>query len=340
MPSDTLNVAVVGCGIFGEVHVGTYADFDRSHLAAVCDIDEARAKSMADKYGCRACTSVDEIAADGSIDAVSVATPDFAHRDVCVALAKAGKHLLIEKPLATTVEDARAIADAVEAAGVQAMVDFHNRYNPALTAVKERLDGGEMGRPLMMFGRLSDRIEVATDWFSWSGRTGPEWFLGSHLSDVACWLFDQYPTRVYAEGRKDVLAARGVDCYDAMHMHLSFADGFATLENSWILPNTWPMVCDFFVSLQTTDARADVELINQGVTISDGKEYGRPFLYGKTPVGADEFGFMSFPIRAFVRSILDETPPPIPLDLGLKNVQLLAAAVQSAQTGQPVPLGT
>ena len=338
MASETLNVAVVGCGIFGEIHVATYADFGRTNLVAVCDINAERAKEMGEKYGCESCTSVEEIAADASIQAVSVATPDFAHRDVCAALAGAGKHLLVEKPLATSVADAQAIVDAITAAGVTGMIDFHNRYNPALTAVKEPLDRGEMGRPLMMFGRLSDRIEVATDWFDWSGRSGPEWFLGSHLTDMACWMFGQDPVRVYAEGRKEVLAARGVDCYDAMHIHLSFPGGFATLETSWILPNTWPMVCDFFVSLQTSEARADVDLSCQGPTIADPKQLARPFLYGMTPVAAEQFGFMSFPIREFVRAVLAGAPAPIPVTEGLKNVKILSAAVESAETGQAVAI--
>ena len=338
MAEGPLNVALVGCGIFGEVHASTYADFDGSRLLAVCDIDEDRAKAFADKFGGRACTSVDEIAADPDIQAVSVATPDFAHREVCLALLRAGKHLLVEKPLATNVADAQAIVDAADEAGVTAMVDFHNRYNPAFTPVKQRLVAGELGDPLMMFGRLSDRIEVAAEWFTWSGQTGPEWFLGSHLTDLACWLFDQLPVRVFAEGRKDVLAARGIDCYDSMHIHLSFPKGFATLETSWILPNTWPMVCDFYVSLQTAAARADVDLSQQGTTIADAKEYARPFLYGKTPVGVEEFGFMSFPIREFVRAVRAGAASPVPLARGLENVKILAAALESVETRKAVEL--
>jgi predicted dehydrogenase len=338
MAGESLNVALVGCGIFGEIHASTYAAFEQSNLVAVCDIDEAKAKAFAERFGGRACTSVAEIAADGDIQAVSVATPDFAHRDACLAVLEAGKHLLVEKPLATDIADARAIVDAAHAAGVVAMIDFHNRYNPAFAAIRDRLDKGELGRPQMLFARLSDRIEVATEWFPWSARTGPEWFLGAHAADLACWLFGEDPVRVFAEGRKDVLAARGIDCYDAMHIHLSFPAGFATIENSWILPNTWPMVCDFFVSLQTTETRADVDLSHQGVTLAEPTEYARPFLYGKTPVGVEDFGFMSFPIRDFVRAVLAGAPSPVPLAAGLKNVQILAAAVQSAETGQVVDL--
>ncbi len=338
MAAEALGVAVVGCGLFGEVHAAAYARFDRSRLVAVCDLDAERARRMARAYGCRACTSVAEIAADPAIEAVSVATPDFAHREVCVALAEAGKHILVEKPLATSVADAEAIAAAVGAAGVVGMVDFHNRYQPALRGVKDRLDRGELGRPQMMFARLSDRIEVATEWFAWSARTGPEWFLGSHLADVACWLFDGPPVRAFAEGRKDVLASRGIDCYDSMQIHLSFPAGFATLETSWILPASWPMICDFFVSLQTTEARADVDMSHQGSTIVGRERYEKPLVFGRTAVGDDEFGFFALPIRDFVRTVQDGSPPAMPIAEGVRNVKILAAAVQSAETGRPVDL--
>jgi len=338
MPKDILNVAVVGCGIFGQIHAATYARFPQSRLLAVCDTDAVRARRLADQFGCRACTSVDQIAADPDIQAVSIATPDFAHRPAAEALAKAGKHILVEKPLATSVADAEAIAAAAGEAGVVAMVDFHNRYHPALAAVKQRLDGGEMGKPQMLFARLSDRIEVATQWFAWAGRSGPEWFLGSHLVDVACWLMGTRPVRVFAEGRKDVLAGRGIDCYDSMQIHLSFPESFATLETSWIMPDRWPMICDFTVSLQATKARADVDMNHQGVTIVDAKTYDRPMLFGRTAVGEDSFGFFAFPIHDFVRTVLSGGAPSMPVADGVANVRILAAAVESARSGKVVKL--
>ena len=333
-----LKVGIVGCGIFGEVHAATYAQFERSELAAVCDVDAKRAKAMAAKYGGRACTRVEEIAEDPTIEAVSVATPDFAHREVCEAVVRAGKHLLVEKPLATTVEDAEAIAAAVREAGVVGMVDFHNRYHPALAPIKGRLDRGELGRPQMLYARLSDRIEVATEWFGWSGRSGPEWFLGSHLADLACWLMGAWPTRVYAQGRKDVLAARGIGCWDSVQMSLGFPEGLATLETSWILPASWPMIVDFVVSLQATAGRADMDMSRQGTTVADAGRYDLPMLSGKTPEGEDEYGFLSLPIRRFVRAVLAGAESPMPMEDGVRNVKILAGVQESLATGGVVAL--
>lgn len=336
--STHVTTAVVGCGLFGAVHADAYSRSPLARLAAVCDSNADRANEFAARYRCKAYTSVDALAADPAVQAVSIATPDFAHRSVAETLLAAGKHVLIEKPLATSVADAEAIAAAAEKARVVAMVDFHNRYHPALTAVKTRLAAGEMGRPQMLYARLSDRIEVATRWFPWAHRSGPEWFLGSHLVDVACWLMGASPRRVFAEARKDVLASRGVDCFDSMHIHLSFPESFATLETSWILPDTWPMICDFTVSLQATAARADVDMNHQGAVLATPASYQHPMLFGQTPVGADSFGFFAFPIHDFLRTILSGAPSPLPLSDGLANVRILAAACESARTGRVIDL--
>jgi predicted dehydrogenase len=195
-----------------------------------------------------------------------------------------------------------------------------------------------MGKPQVMYARLSDRIEVPTEWLSWAGRSGPQWFLGPHLVDLACWLFGKRPRRIFADARKDVLAARGIDCYDSLQMHLSFDDGLATLETSWIVPNAWPCVADFYLCLQATDARADIDMSNQGATIVDDGRYDRPLLFGHTPAGRDDFGFMSYPIRDFIRAVQSGLPAPCPLDDGLDNVRLIAAALESVQTGMVVEL--
>jgi len=335
---DGTNVAIVGCGIFGEVHAKAYTSFPQSNLVAVCDIDASRAKQMADKYGCRHSTKIEEIASDPQIQAVSVVTPDYTHVEPCVALAQAGKHLLIEKPLATSVADAEKIVAAVTEAGVICMVDFQNRYNPAFAPIKERLDQGQLGRPQMMYARLSDRIEVASEWFSWSGKSGPEWFLGSHIVDLACWLFGELPVRVFADGQKEVLAGKGIDCYDSVQIHLSFVRGMATLETSWIVPNSWPMVCNSYASLQTTSGRADVELGKQATTIAQDNSFEWPFILGQTGFGEEEFGFFKLPIREFVRAVAQGIAPPILVQEGLNNVKIIAAALESMQTKQVVEL--
>ncbi|HMQ30778.1 MAG TPA: Gfo/Idh/MocA family oxidoreductase, partial [Chloroflexaceae bacterium] len=123
--------ALVGAGVFGERHAQAYSRHHAAELVAVCDLDLPRAEGVAARYGARYATDdLARVLADPAVRAVSVATPDHAHREVAVACARAGKGLLVEKPLATTVEDAETIVAAARAAGVTLMVDFHNRVSP------------------------------------------------------------------------------------------------------------------------------------------------------------------------------------------------------------------
>ncbi|MGD9519609.1 MAG: Gfo/Idh/MocA family protein, partial [Armatimonadota bacterium] len=123
---------VIGLGVWGESHLMTYNSTPGAWLVGVCDVKEDLARQRAEEFGAEFWTTdYRELIAREDIAAVSVVTPDFMHREIAVAACEAGKHVLLEKPMATTVEDAEAIADAAAAAGVRVMVDFHNRWNPA-----------------------------------------------------------------------------------------------------------------------------------------------------------------------------------------------------------------
>ena len=144
---------------------------------------------MAERYGAaRHTTELCSVLEDPAIHAVSIATPDHAHRDVAVACAEAGKHLLVEKPLATTVADAEAIVAASERAGVTLMVDFHNRLNPPMVAAREAVARGDIGKPVYVYARLSNTIAVPEDMLRWSGHSSALWFLGSHMADIVGWI--------------------------------------------------------------------------------------------------------------------------------------------------------
>lgn len=333
-----LPVAVVGCGIFGDIHATTYAHFDLSELVLVCDLDEKRAKAAAEKFNCDYTTRVEDVADDKRIKAVSIVTPEFAHREPCVMLAGAGKHIFVEKPLATSSNDAAAIVMAVRDAKVIGGIDFHNRYHPAFRTFQKRRAQGKLGEVRMILARLSDRLEVATKWFSWSGKSGPQWFLGSHLVDTACWLMGAEPVRVYADASKGVLSGRGIDCYDCIQIHLSFPDGLATLESSWILPDAWPSVADFSVSIQTTTSRVDVQGSNHGMVEARPEGYGWPFLNGLTPIGEDDWGYFNLPIHDFVRAVNRGQEAPVPVEVGLKNVRIIEAAMRSIREQKAIEL--
>ena len=110
-----IGFGVIGAGILGDVHARVYQRLPGIDLVAVCDLDEDRARTVANKYQAQSYhTDYQAILNNPNIQAVSIATPDFAHAEIAIAAAQAGKHILCEKPLATTVQDAQAIVEAAQ----------------------------------------------------------------------------------------------------------------------------------------------------------------------------------------------------------------------------------
>ncbi len=149
-----VGVAVVGFGWMGRVHTQAYArvlhHFPRlpvaPKLVAVADEAPGRAEEAAAQFGFATATrDWRDLAADPRVHAVSVTAPNFLHREIGVALARAGKHVWIEKPVGLSTEDARAVAEAIEDAGLQGAVGFNYRNAPAVAAAREMIASGELG---------------------------------------------------------------------------------------------------------------------------------------------------------------------------------------------------
>lgn len=133
----TLRVGVVGVGHIGRNHARLYAEQDAAKFAAVFDIDSARAQEIASACGATAVSSLDEFVA--RVDAASVATPTSSHFEVAKQLLEAGKHLLIEKPIAENTADASALAELAAARHLVLQVGHVERFNPVLGALEKRL---------------------------------------------------------------------------------------------------------------------------------------------------------------------------------------------------------
>ncbi len=148
-----MSVAVAGFGWMGRVHAQAYLRLRQSYpelpairLVCVADDVPGRGVEAAEQFGFDSCTQDwRNIAADPAIDAVSITAPNFLHREMGVALAEAGKHIWIEKPVGLSTEDAKAVAVGVDAAGVQAAVGFNYRNAPAVALAKNLITSGELG---------------------------------------------------------------------------------------------------------------------------------------------------------------------------------------------------
>jgi predicted dehydrogenase len=337
-----LNVAVIGLGGFGERHVQTYASYERSNLIALCDTNEDRAEEITRKYGVpKYYRNYQEMLAVSEVEAVSVATPDHLHREIAVEAAKAGKHLLIEKPLATNISDAAAILDAARQAGVKVMVDFHNRINPPFLATKAAVDSGEIGKPRYLYARLSNTLDVPLKMLKWSRNSSALWFLGSHTIDLACWLLNDEVKKVNAVSSSGLLTSLGVECPDFFVATLEFKGGaIGVFENSWILPVTQPTVKDFTFELLGDQGAIYVDAANNRTIQKFTQDKGSfPDLFAVVRSQRGEIGFVHESIRYFVDSVLDGKPPLADSNDGLKNTEILCAILESCRTHLPVELG-
>lgn len=199
----TLGVAVVGFGWMGRVHTQAYARVPhhfpqlplRPRLVAVAEEVPGRAKEAAERFGFASATrDWREVAADPRVEAVSVTAPNFLHREIGVAMAEAGKHLWIEKPVGLTAADARAVADAVAASGVQGAVGFNYRNAPAVEAARDLIAAGEIGTVtharVRLFSDYAAHPEGALTWRYERARGGSGVLgdLASHGVDLARFL--------------------------------------------------------------------------------------------------------------------------------------------------------
>ncbi|WP_406165387.1 Gfo/Idh/MocA family protein [Streptomyces sp. NBC_00996] len=202
----TLGVAVVGFGWMGRVHTQAYARVPhhfpqlplRPELLAVADEVPGRAEKAAAQYGfATAARDWREVAADPRVQAVSIAAPNFLHREIGTAMAEAGKHIWIEKPVGLTAEDACAVSDAVAKAGVQGTVGFNYRNAPAVAAARELIASGELGTVtharIRLFSDYAAHPESALTWRyeRERGGSGVLGDLASHGVDLARFLLGE-----------------------------------------------------------------------------------------------------------------------------------------------------
>ncbi|QZZ31436.1 MULTISPECIES: Gfo/Idh/MocA family protein [unclassified Streptomyces] len=198
-----LGIAVIGFGWMGRVHTQAYARVPhhfpgltvRPRLVTVAEEVPGRAREAADRYGFAAATrDWRDIADDPRVHAVSITAPNFLHREIGVAMAEAGKHIWIEKPVGLTSRDARAVADAVAGAGVQGTVGFNYRNAPAVEKARNLIASGALGNVTHARVRLfSDYAAHPDGALTWRyererGGSGVLGDLASHGADLARFL--------------------------------------------------------------------------------------------------------------------------------------------------------
>ena len=336
---EQIGFAIIGAGLWGRAHAEVYSTHPSSRLVAICDTDRERAQRTADEFGVgRVYTDYGEMLEDGDVHAVAITTPDFAHARPVVATAAAGKSFIVEKPLATTEDDLRMIEQALASTNVQMMVDYHNRWNPPIAVLKDRIMNGELGEIVSGYFRLNDVIRVPLEMLGWASQSSILWFLGTHAVDTLRFLFDDEVTRVYSVSREGVLKARGVDVPDAYQTILEFSKGaVATLENNWIVPDSHPFINDFKLNVLGTKGMVNVDLSsNNLIELFSESGADHPDVLIKPTVFGRKAGFAYESIRDFVDSLAQGRAPRVGLQDGLRVSRVILAIMESARTRTPV----
>jgi len=224
-----LSVAVVGAGYWGPNLARNFSRNPEWQLAAICDLDLERAQALADGcQGTRAVRDLAEVLADPAIDAVAIATPAVTHHAIALAAIRAGKHVVVEKPIAESGDLARDMIDAASAAGVVLMTDHTYCYTPAVLKIRELIEAGELGDILFIdsvrinLGLIRPDVDVL-------------WDLAPHDLSIIDFVLPGglRPTAVAAQGADPLGAGRA--CIGYLSMPLA-SGAVAHVHVNWLSP--------------------------------------------------------------------------------------------------------
>ena len=331
-------MGVVGLGNMGMGVAKMIRCNPRSQLAAVCESVAERLDDAAHAFGVKGYTDCAAMFDAEELDAVYIALPDFAHRDAVERAAAAQVHILLEKPLATTVPDAEAMLDAVKTAGVQAMVCFANRWNPPFVTAKRAVDRGDVGQIVSTNIRLNDRIYVPTKMLSWAAKSDSSWFLLSHAFDIASWLSGRRAAKVFATGVKKILVAMGIDTFDSIQAAVIYDDGTQGIfEANWVLPEGAPRMYDFKLEMVGSKSAILINTTDQMLRFitPDKYEYGDGI---DNEIAGQILCPSAYMLESFLQTVAGEAPLTSTFEDGLENVKLLEALHTSIETGQAVDI--
>jgi 1,5-anhydro-D-fructose reductase (1,5-anhydro-D-mannitol-forming) len=326
-PAKILNVGVVGPGkIADRMLAPALARTDGARLWSVCSRDRARAGEFAARHGAAAPApahdSLASLLADPALDAVLVATPDRLHAGEAIACARAGKHILCEKPMAASADEARAMVQAARAAGVRLGVAYHLRWHAGLRALHARVQAGALGELRHVRVLWSYRTADDSNWRA-RGEVGRWWSLagvGTHGIDLIRWML--LPTQGEVVEVRSLIAApvfRGPHDETALVL-LRFAGG-ATAELSVSVLFDAPSRVEVYGTRAAAFADETLGPHGAGRITLD----GAPLLF--TPQNPYEGEWADF-----VAAIRDARDPEVPGEEGLRNVQILDEAAPASTT--------
>ena len=331
---DKIRCAVIGLGFFGEKHAEVLVDMEGIELAAVCTRRSGRLKEIAERFGvARTYTNYKDLLADDQIDVVNIVTHFQDHRDIAVDSLKTGKHVFLEKPMASTVAECNDIVNAATSAKGLFMVGHICRFDTRVTVAKEAISQGKVGKIVYMHATRNLPAPIGkANLNKISALMGD----GIHDTDLMLWFTGSKVETVYAQEVR-VGTCKYNDIGSAMYRFESGATGI--IESVWALPENTPFQIDARFEIIGTQGAIYIDCGDAGVTINDKAGMRKPdtvywpYLH-KRSVGALRNELMYF--TDCVRN--GEKPDVISPEESAMAVAVLCAAEKSAASGEVVTI--
>lgn len=330
--SPKLRIGLVGCGAFGESHLATFAGIPFAEVMAVTDINQERARNVASRYQIpRVAKDFRELCSLPDVDAISVVSTEDQHLEPVLAALAQGKHVFVEKPLATRLEDAEKMLAAARKTGLILMPGHILRFETKYATVKEQLHSGRLGRILSIYAKRNRP--------KWQGRIYKRTPLvletSIHDLDTMLWYTGKKVTSVRCH-EVSVEPGKGADLTCAT---LKFEDGaLGLLQTMWLLPDKTPFLDDS-MQVVTTSGVANIDMLQSGLTIwhEDGAEVPdvsyEPRLHGTV------YGALREELSYFALCALESRQPTLlTAQDGVEALRVALALVESAKTDREVRL--
>lgn len=325
-----IGVAVVGAGAMGALHGFVLSRDDRVTVRGFADVAEERAQAAAQAHGGEAFADYRELIDSPGIDAVFVTLPNALHVEPVLYALDAGKHVMSEKPMATTVEESRRIKDAVDKGASIYRVGFNKRYAPVYRELRQTVQGRDM--PTMALAKMNRGELWEPPWVSDMSLTGGYLYeTPIHVMDICRYVLGDEVTQVHARGSSSIYTSEPLDNLTA---HLTFSRGtvvtlFSCAHATWAFP--WERL-EFFGNHWS----AETEEFDRFRLSTGAREVALTSDFSTMPM-QDRWGYAAQD-EAFIGAIAGQEAFGADAEDGLQAVRIAAACYESAATGNPVQL--
>lgn len=319
---DKLNVGVIGVGWFGNFHSLIYKSLPGVNLIGVCDLDYDRAKEVANKVGTKAFKDINDLLSVNEINAVSICTKEQFHIKPFLAACSAKKNILIEKPLALTVEEIDQMISAAKDAGIKATVGHELRFNQRLLTAKEKIQNGEIGSLKYFFARRNMRITAPMHVGNSCGYHSLVYHGAVHDIELMDWLSESEIVEANGIYQAGVVESIGIPVSDTVLALLKFGNGVAAItEHCWIYPESHPSRVEALLEINGTKGKIVINF-DMGGAICYSNDRVENFEYPHWPISEDILASdLKEEIESFVSCIINNRSFPVTLDDARKAVK-------------------